>query len=91
MISLPTCNCNKVRLYADDVLLYCYMYTQGKTSSHYSETWMLLKSGQLNGKCLSTPPNVNLYVSQTRRALRISYTYHITDFPFKEVTTTSVD
>ena len=25
---LPTCVCNKVRLYADDVLLYSYIYSK---------------------------------------------------------------
>ena len=34
---LPTCVCNKVRLYADDVLLYTLMCTLKMIVFHYSK------------------------------------------------------
>ena len=56
---------NKLRLYADDVLLF----TQKRTVFLCSEIWMLLVSGLSNGKCLSIHWSVNFYALQIKRIL----------------------
>ena len=58
---LPTCVRNKVRLYADDVLLYSYVYSKDDCISLQQDLNALEQWSQ-NGKCLSIPKSVNFYV-----------------------------
>ena len=55
--NLPTYVRNKVRLYADDVLLYSYVYSKDDCIS--LQDLNVLEQWSLNGKCLQ---NVNFYV-----------------------------
>ena len=54
---LPTCVHNKVRFYADDVLLYSYVYSEDDCISLQQD----LNAGHTNSKCFSIPKSVNFY------------------------------
>jgi len=83
---LPTCVRNKVRLYADDVLLYSYVYSKDDCISlqrdlHALEKWSLKWKMPFNPlKCE--------FLRITNKTTPITHTYLIAESPIKEVTTT---
>jgi len=63
---LPSCVHNKVRLYANDVLLYSHIYSNNDCIPTCNRTWAHLLIGRIPGKCHLTLRNVNSYVLPTK-------------------------
>ena len=79
-----TCVC---RLYADYVLLYCYMFTQGDDFISLLRDLDALEKWSIEWQMPFNPSKCE-FICITNKKGPISYTYHITYSPIREVTTT---